>query len=153
MFYSKTNIFRCSDEKKKPNCTANWGFESCGQMKDAKYKTYGCKYLNAELLGWFECANRMDKSGVLFDYPPVQRNKEGQESREGLNLNQVLIFDEENIYCGGRNISYEDLSEVVHLHKYEECRLKNNMHLSLWYIWGQLLTDFSFNMSSKMDEL
>ena len=121
-------------------------------MKDAKYKTYGCKYLNAELLGWFECANRMDKSGVLFDYPPVPRNWEGQDSREGLNLNQVLIFDDENIYCGERNISYEELSEVSHVYKNEICQLKNDMKLTLMDIWRQMLTDFSFKMSAKMDE-
>ena len=122
-------------------------------MKDAKYKNYGCKYLNAEVMGYFECANRMDKSGVLFDYPPVPKNKEGQYRNEGLNLNQVLIYDEEYIYCGERNISYEDLYEVVHSYKYEICHLKIDMHLSLWDIWGLLLTDFSFKMSSKMDEL
>ena len=155
MFYSQTNILSCSDESKKPNCTENWGFESCGQMKDAKYKNYGCKYLNAELNGYFECANRMDKSGVLFDYPPVQRTREGQAKyqREGFNFNQILTFDEKNIYCGERNISYEKLSEVAHLHRFEMCQLKNGLHFSILDIWRQLLTDFSFKMSSKMDEL
>ena len=154
MFYSKTNIFRCSDEKKKPNCTANWGYENCGQMIDAKYKNYGCQYLDAELKGWFECANRMDKSGVLFENPPVPIiTREGQVIIEGMNVNQVLIFDEENIYCGERNITYEELSEVVHFHGYETCQLKNGMHLTLLDIWVQLVTDFSFKMSSKLNEL
>ena len=155
MFYRKTNILQCSDEKKEPNCTENWGYENCGQMKDAKYKNYGCKFLNAAVNDRFECANRMDKSGVLFTNPPVQRTKEGQANFQqvGMNMNQVLIFDEKNIYCGERNITYEELSEVVHFHGYETCQLKNGMHLTLLDIWVQLVTDFSFKMSSKLDEL
>ena len=123
-------------------------------MKNAKYKNYGCKYLNAELLGWFECANRLDKSDVLFEYPPVQRTGRGQEeSREDINMNKILIFDEEYIYCGERNISYEEFYNVSHLYMNETCHLKNDMQLTLMDIWRQLLTDFSFNMSSKIDEL
>ena len=153
MFYSQTNNLRCSDESKKLNCSENWGYESCGQMKDAKYTNYGCKYLTAELSDLFECANRMDKSDILFDYPPVTRTERGQERTEDINMNNILIFDDENIYCGERNISYEELSYVVYLHRDEICQTKNDMQLTLQDIWRQLLTDFSFNMSSKIDEL
>lgn len=150
IFYSKSDISNCSNEA---NCTENGKFENCGQIEDALYQNYGCKNPFQSLSGEFFCANRMDKSDILFDKPPV-RFLHNDHYIHDFNVNQFLNFDEENIYCGKRNISYEAFKDVMEMYRYEECDLKdNNMHMTIDYIWKGLLTDFSFKMSSKLDEL
>ena len=122
-------------------------------MVDAAYKNYGCKFLDSEVSDNFFCANRMDKADVLFDKPPILTQKKYMQNSNDINVNLVLNFDEEGIYCGGRNISYEAFKDAAEMYRDEICVLNNHMHLTIYDIWTGLLTDFSFNMSAKLDEL
>ena len=120
-------------------------------MEDAIYKNYGCKNLGVS--GDFFCANRMDKSDILFDKPPVRFLYNDHYNNE-FNVNQFLNFDEENIYCGNRNISYSELKDVLDMYRDEKCDVNSQLlHFTIYDIWSGLLSDFTFKMSAKIDEL
>ena len=92
----------------------------------------------------------MDKASILFDFknPPVPTNR----TQNAPNFNQILDSDENFIYCGTRNISYEEFAENKKWNASEKCFLNNHQTVNLQVLWNQLLTDFSFNYSSKFDE-
>ena len=144
--------FNCSKPYEESSfvCEDEWNHEDCGQLENSKYKNYGCKHVDSEKYEYFECINRMDKSSILFDFknPPVPTNR----TRNAPNFNQILDFDENFIYCGTRNISYEEFAENKKWNASEKCLLNNHQTVNLQVLWNQLLTDFSLNYSSKFDE-
>ena len=52
----------------------------------------------------------MDKIDTLFTQPLVAK----KSSEEAVDFNKWLIYDEEKIYCGNTNFTYEDLFEVFY---------------------------------------
>ena len=120
-------------------------------MDNAKFQNYGCKVkLIAEISDYFSCANRKDKSDFLFDFdqPPVPTKKAFQ----GKNYNVELSFDSERIYCQTHNFSYEEFAQVTYYHELDLCHLKNGQSIALIQLMGYLLTDFTFEYSSKIAE-
>ena len=93
----------------------------------------------------------MDKARILFAFnnPPVPSNR----TQSPRNYNEILNFDENFIYCGQRNISYDEFVENKFWNGSEKCLLGNLQKITLRQLWNDLLTDFSFNYSFKFDEL
>ena len=128
----------------------NYGWESCGTVDNAKFQNYGCKQMTkAETSDFFLCANRKDKSDILFDFdqPPVPTKK----GYHGTNYNVELSYDSEMIYCQTHNFSYEKFVQVAYFqHPQDQCHLRNGLSISLIQLLGDLLTDFTFQYSSKI---
>ena len=151
--------FKCSDRFNcsKPyeaslfTCEGEWMHEDCGQLENSKHQNYGCKHVDGEKYEYFECINRMDKARILFDFnnPPVPSNR----TQTPRNYNEILNFDENFIYCGQRNISYDEFVEIKKWNATEKCFLGNLQNITLRQLWNDLLTDFSFNYSYKFGEL
>ena len=119
-------------------------------MDNAKFQNYGCKgKLHAETSDIFICANRKDKSDVLFNFtqPPVPTKKANQAR----NYNIELLCDSEMIYCQTHNFSYEEFVQVAgYQHPQDHCHLKNGQSIPLFDLLLDLLTDFTFEYSSKI---
>ena len=64
-----------------------------------------------------------------------------------------MLFDEDYIYCGKYNFTYEDFNQVRQDHGYEDCDLADGRKLAIGKLWSDLLTDFSFKMTKKMNVL
>ena len=90
----------------------------------------------------------MDKIDTLFTQPLVAK----KSSEEAVDFNKWLIYDEEKIYCGNTNFTYEDLFEVFYADSYEKCLLRNGVVLFMEQIFYGLMLNFSFKMSNKIDE-
>ena len=132
------------------HCEENFGYESCGQLEHAMFVNHGCKDIQERKFNYFQCANRNDKKDTLFSTPPIPRKK----SREKFHFNTDLLFDETTIYCGGQfNFSYEDFHEISHRHANQFCELVNGIKIFLVEVWNNLLLDFSFKQTGKMNEL
>ena len=145
---SKGDITDCSQPKENFRCKDNWNYEDCGQLKDTKYKNYGCKHVESEDFEFFSCTNRMDKENVLFSKPPLSTKR----SRKSKNYNLLLNFDENTIYCGKHNFTYAEFEHVYSKNPTDLCTLKEGKRISLEFLFLYLLNDYSFNMSTKMDE-
>ena len=146
---SESDLEICSDlENDRLNCTTEPDHQKCGQLPNAKYQNYGCMHLNSEELPYFECSNRMDKASILFTRTPVPTKK----TEDAINYNQVLNYDQDKIFCGHKDILYENLKGEGIFNENELCSLKGNKTVNFQKLWIDLRGDFSFNMSSKIGE-
>ena len=91
----------------------------------------------------------MDKNDILFERPPISL----QKKRNSINYNTALLFDDAYIYCGTNNFTYEDFYQVRQEHEYEDCELADDKMVTIGELWSDLIRDFSFNMTEKMNEL
>ena len=129
------------------NCTENWQQLSCGPLEtNPKYQNFGCKYEYSDELDNVECSNRVDKRELLFKKAPVIAEK----TYEARNFNRFLSFDDNFIYCGHRNISYQEFYELTKYFPNEKCVLKDGKKISLESLWSNLITDFSFQRHDQM---
>ena len=85
---------------------------------------------------------------VLFTQPPLSTKK----SRKSKNYNVLLNFDNSTIYCGLLNFTYAAFEHVYSQNSTELCILDEGKRVSIENLFLDLLNDYSFNMSSKMDE-
>ena len=131
------------------NCEENYGDEDCEQLNNTNFKNYGCKFIYGYETDYFQCANRMDKKDMLFGRPPISVKK----IRKAIFYNTELLFDEFYIYCGKFNFTYEDFYQVRLEHGNEYCDLADGKRDTIQNIWSELILDFSFNMTKKMNEL
>ena len=141
----------CSSPKGNPwNCKSQWDSEDCGQLQNAKYKNYGCKHVNSEAFDHFECANRKDKENVLFDRPTVPT----KTSKQAINYNIVLDFNETHINCGGNNIfEYIDFDDMRKEHNGQDrCQLLDGRSVNLQILWVELLQDYSFEFDNLTEQ-
>ena len=121
----------------------------CEQLTDSNFKNYGCERPSIYDNSFFECSNRMDKKKVLFESPPISVKKATQN---GINFNTELLFDDYYIYCGN-NFTYEDFNQVRQNHGTDNCYMADGRQITIGDLWASLLTDFSFNMTKKMNKL
>ena len=121
----------------------------CEQLRDSNFKNYGCDDISFDDYNFFECPNRMDKKKVLFESPPISVKKATQN---GINFNTELLFDDYYIYCGN-NFTYEDFNQVRQNHGTDNCYMADGRQITIGDLWANLLTDFSFNMTKKMNKL
>ena len=131
------------------NCTENYDYEDCEQLNHTNFKNYGCKSIFGYESEYFECSNRMDKKDILFEGPPISL----QKKRDSINYNTVLFFDDSYIYCGKQKFTYENFSQVRQKHGLEYCELADEEMVTIGVLWSDLILDFSFNMTEKMNEL
>ena len=90
----------------------------------------------------------MDKKDILFESPPISVKK----TRKSINYNTELLFDDNYIYCGKYNFTYEDFYQVRQDHGMEDCGLADGKRTPIHKLWKDLLIDFTFNMTRKMNE-
>ena len=131
------------------NCTENYGHEDCEQLHHTNFKNYGCKSISGYETEFFQCSNRMDKKDILFEGPPISL----QKKRDSINYNTVLFFDDSYIYCGKNNFTYENFYQVRQEHEFEYCELADEKMVAIGALWSDLMIDFSFNMTEKMNRL
>ena len=131
--------------KRKTNNFA--GYKDCGQIQDSKYQNFGCQSENSKTSDYFLCTNRNDKADILFQNPPVPK----QKSYQAVNYNEVLNFNNQSFFCGQQEISWAEFGD--HWNSNEKCLLKNGENMTLSDLWLDLKTDYSFNMSHKLTEL
>ena len=122
----------------------------CEQLTDSNFKNYGCERPSIYDNTFFECSNRMDKKKVLFESPPISVKK---ATKNGINFNTELSFDDDYIYCGKYNFTYEDFNQVRQNHGTDNCYMADGRQITIGDIWTSLLTNFSFNMTKKMNKL
>ena len=122
----------------------------CEQLRDSNFKNYGCDDISFDDYNFFECPNRMDKKKVLFESPPISVKK---ATKNGINFNTELSFDDDYIYCGKYNFTYEDFNQVRQNHGTDNCYMADGRQITIGDLWASLLTDFSFNMTKKMNKL
>ena len=147
--FSSSDLSLCA----KPNginCTENYTHEDCEQLRNTNFKNYGCKYnIDVYETDYFECSNRNDKKEVLFESSPISVKK----SRKGMNYNTELLFDDDYIYCGKHNFTFKDFYQVRKDHGMEDCDLADGRKVPIGDLWSDLLKDFSFKMTKKMNDL
>ena len=102
-----------------------------------------------EATDYFECSNRNDKKKVLFENPPISVKK----TRTSTNYNTELLFDDDYIYCGTYNFTYDDFYQIKQDHGMEDCDLADGRKEPIGELWSHLIKDFSFNMTKKMNDL
>ena len=90
----------------------------------------------------------MDKKD-LFQRPPISL----QKKKKSINYNTILLFDDAYIYCGKQNFTYEKFYQVRREHGFEYCELAEEKMVTIGNLWANLILDFSFNMTEKMNEL
>ena len=146
-FFSKSDVLACADPNKTVNCAKNWRMTDCGQLQGSKYQNYGCQREDSKTYDYFECSNRNDKVDILFKNPPVPK----QKSRQAVNYNEVLNFNNQSFFCGQQEIFWADFKK--HWWSNEKCLLKNGENVTLSELDTALRTDYSFKMSSKLTEL
>ena len=146
---SESDLEICSDIKsERLNCDIEPDHQKCGYLPNAKYQNYGCMHFDSEERPYFECSNRMDKANVLFTRPPVPVKK----TLHANNYNQILNYDQDRIFCGHKDILYEDLKDEGIFNGGELCSLKDNKSVNFQNLWIDLRVDFSFEMSSNISE-
>ena len=146
-FCSFSDLLHCSHQNEF-NCTENWHRENCGQLEtNPKYQNFGCKFEFSEELDNVECSNRVDKRELLFKKAPVITGR----TYESRNFNRLLSFDDNYIYCGHRNVSFQEFDELTRAYPNENCILKDGKMISLESLWSNLITDFSFKEQDRMD--
>ena len=118
-------------------------------MNQTNLENYSCTFISGVETEYFECPNRMDKKEALFERPPILV----KNTRKSVNYNTELLFDDFYIYCGNFNFTYEDFYQVTRDHGQEYCDFADGTRLAIGDFWNILLTDFSFKMAKKMNEL
>ena len=98
---------------------------------------------------YFICSNRNDKKKVLFESPPISVKK----TRRPTNYNTELLFDNDYIYCGKYNFTYDNFFQIKQDHGTEDCDLADGGKVPIGKLWSDLILDFSFNMTKKMNDL
>ena len=141
---SKSDLLLCANPN-AINCTQNWNKVDCGQLVNAKYKNFECKFDFSTELDNFECSNRIDKKELLFKMAPVPSEKTFQAR----NFNELLSFDQTYIYCGSFNFTFEDFYDTARKFAFEECILNDGTKIRLESLWANLATDFSFKRMIK----
>ena len=76
-----------------------------------------------------------------------------KETRSAPNYNTVLLFDDDYIYCGKYNFTYDDFYQLKEDHGTEDCDLADGSRVPIGELWYHLIKDFSFKMTKKMDDL
>ena len=139
-----SDLAQCAEQL---NCEeqSDGAFKLCAQVPGAMYQNYGCKSPSSQTSTYFDCVNRMDKVDILFERPMVA----AKNKREGMNFNTLLEYDDEFVFCGARNVSYEQLLDAIYKYPEEPCQLKNNKSVPLKRLY-RLLTQFSFEQSTKI---
>ena len=148
-FFSQSDLDNCADPQKTVNCSENYFHKDCGQLKDSKFQNYGCQQEDSKTRDYFECSNRNDKEDILFKNPPVPK----QKSFQAPNFNEVLNFTEEKIICGQREIPWNYFMQHVYYYGNENCLLKNGENMTISQLWSNLIQDYSFKMSPKLNDL
>ena len=146
--FSASDLLLCANPN-VINCTENFDYENCGQLNQTDFENYSCKFLSGFETDYFESPNRMDKKEALFQRPPIVV----KNTRKSVNYNTELLFDDFYIYCGNFNFTYEDFYQVTRDHGMEFCDLTDGARVRIGDLWTILQTDFSFNMTKKMNEL
>ena len=141
----KSDLAQCT---KEINCEeqTDGAFQSCGQVPGATYQNYGCKSPDSSTRPYFDCMNRVDKIETLFKRPIVISKKK----REATNYNVLLEYDDEFVYCGSRNISFDQLVAVTKKNPYEPCQLKSGNTVPLIRLENFVLTQFSFEKNTAL---
>ena len=145
---------RCKDESDLAQCTKGINceeqsdglYQSCGQVPGATYQNSGCKTIYSSTYAMFFCVNRMDKVDTLFKRPIDFAKKK----REVTNYNVLLEYDDEFVYCGSRNISFDQLVAVTEKSPYEPCQLKSGNTVPLGKLSEAILRQFSFEKSTEL---
>ena len=130
-------------------CGDNVNYKDCGVLENAKWNNFGCQSLNSETLDFFECSNRNDKHKILFSEPPVPKKK----TYASPNYNQILDFNSTHINCVSKNFTYEEFKTIALNEGNEMCHLTNGQNVTIIKLLVDLLTDFSFKHSLKLNEL
>ena len=76
-----------------------------------------------------------------------------KKTRSSKNYNTKLLFDDDYIYCGKYNFTYDDFYQIQQDHGMEDCDLVDGRKVPIGELWFNLLRDFSFNMTKKMNDL
>ena len=92
----------------------------------------------------------MDKNESLFNRPPVPKQK---TSNAAPFYNSILLYDESYIYCGKLNFSYEEFYDVTMQYGDESCEFRTGDTVAMINLWIDLKTDFSFEMTKKLNDL
>ena len=85
----------------------------------------------------------------MFENPPVSLKK----TRSSINYNTELLFNDDYIYCGTYNFTYDNFSQIQQDHGNEDCNLADGHRVQIGALFTDLLRDFSFNMTKKMNDL
>ena len=149
MFYFSFSDLSLCAKPNGINCTENYDYEDCEQLNHTNFKNYGCKAIFGYESEFFECSNRMDKKDILFETPPISL----QKKRNSINYNTALLFEDVYIYCGKNNFTYENFYQASKEHGFEDCKLIDEKMVTIGDLWSDLIVDFSFNMTEKMNEL
>ena len=147
--FSESDLEICSNPNATVTCDENWNYRDCGQLRDSKFRNFGCQHSESEIFDFFECSNRKDKKEILFKQPPVPRDT----AYEPVNYNQVLNFTDVVIHCGDFDIPWPALKEMAERDSYKKCLLTSGRNTSLLILWQDLKVDFSFKMSPLLTEL
>ena len=83
----------------------------------------------------FNCLNRADKEDQIFEQSLFEAKK-----RNGLNLNDVLSYDQNGINCGKGGI----VNDESVLKGGATCELKNGKVISIDKLWEALARDHGF---------
>ena len=76
-----------------------------------------------------------------------------KKTRSSINYNTELLFNDDYIYCGIYNFTYDDFKKIQHDHGNEDCNLADGHRVHIGALFTDLLRDFSFNMTKKMNYL
>ena len=72
---------------------------------------------------------------------------------EVIGQDKIERIDEDTIYCGLLNFTYAEFENVYFRNATDLCLLKDGeRRVSIENLFLDLLNDYSFNMSTKMDE-
>ena len=91
----------------------------------------------------------MDKSQEMFENPPIPT----KGYQKGVLLNTLLSYDENYIYCGEYNFTYENFKEIFEMHGQEDCTLLDEKTVEIEGLFDYLLVDFSFHGTQKIGHL
>ena len=148
-----SDLEHCASSSLGVKCSDNFYeyiLKDCDQVPGATYQNYGCQWITSESQEYFECSNRMDKIDVLFTIPPGATRLKP----EAINYNRELIhYDQHQVSCGFRNISYKELEKLENENSKEECLLNSGKLVYVTRLFEDLLFDYSFELSSTFDEL
>ena len=87
----------------------------------------------------------------MFEKPPILVKH--PSTWKLVDYNTDLVFDESFIYCGNFNFTYEDFYQIRMENGMEDCVLANGQRTPIEHLWSELIGDFSFKMTRKMDEV
>lgn len=149
ILFSASDLYNCGQPSTELKCKENRDYQFCEQLETVMHHNYQCQGIFFGTEDYFGCLNRSDKRDVLFSQIPVPKNK----TNKGLNINLLLNFDEQRIYCGTFNSTYEKMFETNILNGDEFCTLLSGQLVPFYQLYYNILLDYSFNMSNKIEEL